>query len=211
MHTRILLLSLSIALSLVAPRIAKAQENRDPDAPRLVTPIGVGLTVGGGLTSFLRQEVRDFTDPGAAWNVRLTLGTSTIWSFEAIASGSMQGVDALGLDDDARLRSMGAEGHLRINFAREGRWQPYGFFGVGWKRYEITDADFNRSNMADQDDIAELPIGGGMALRYRGLILDVNAQLRLAVDSDLVNPVARDGRNTDLHTAGLNLAVGWEL
>src|SRR5688572_18357958 len=99
--------ALIFATALAAvPAAAQAESgNGDSTAPALVTPFGVSAAVGGGFTSFVRNDVRDFTRVGGAWQARLVFGTRYHWGFEASYSGSEQNVEALGLDDSAALRS----------------------------------------------------------------------------------------------------------
>lgn len=180
----------------------------DPNAPSLMMPYGMSLSVGGGFIGFTDDDAQNFTDTGGSWEARFALGTRTMWGAEFAYTGAAQDVDALGLDNDAYLISTGFEALGRFNFLTE-QWQPYVLAGVGYRRYDLTNADFNTSAVNDSDNLFEIPFGGGVSWRYRGLIVDARLMYRLAFDDDLINNTP-DGEESDLHTFETSLRVGWE-
>ena len=79
-------------------------------------------------------------------------------------SGSAHYISALGLDNDAMLVSNGAEGTLRLNIPvidYGSIIEPFGFVGLGWSRYELTQTTYNRSNITTAENVMEVPYGAG--------------------------------------------------
>ena len=93
-------------------------------------------------------------------------------------------MNALGLDPNAVLVSNGVEGDLRLNL---GTWyvQPFVFGGASWVRYDITNENFNTSDVANSDDTFAIPVGGGIAYNYRNFMLDARfTKVGIAVSID---------------------------
>ena len=90
------------------------------------------------------------TGTGGAWDVRLIFGQREVLALETAYVGSAHYISALGLDSDAMLVSNGAEGTLRLNIPvidrRSIMVEPFGFVGLGWSRYELTQTAYNRSS-----------------------------------------------------------------
>jgi len=193
-----------VSLFLV-PAIAQAQEAQ-PE-PRLLTPYGLSLTVGGGVTGFLDQDMQDATDPGGSWEARLAAGTREFIGLEAAYIGSAQPIDALGLDADAVLLGTGLEATARINLVK-GAIQPYVLAGAGWMHYQLTNADTNTSSVEEDDDVLAVPLGVGVGYRYQRLILDARGVFRPVAYSDLI-PTAGD-TETSLHSWTALVRGGFE-
>jgi hypothetical protein len=191
--------------ALLAAGSARAQVESEP---HVQTVVGMSAAVGGGVMGFLDEDTRDFADVGGSWEARLTVGTRTWIGGEIAYIGSAQGIDALGLDTDAILLATGVESVVRVN-AMLAEIQPYALAGVGWKRYDLTRADVNTSDVSDSDDIVEVPLGVGVSYRYRGLVVDARAVARLAFDEELIATPNADTDNT-LHTVEGRIGVGWE-
>jgi hypothetical protein len=83
-----------------------------------ISGIGVGATVCGGLTGFVDQQARAFTDAGPSWEARITVGTRLPIAIEGAYVGLAQNIDALGVDDNALIVGHGAEGAVRLNLTR---------------------------------------------------------------------------------------------
>lgn len=147
---------------------------------------GLSASVGGGVVGFTDEDTRDFADVGGTWEARVAVGTRERVAFEAAYIGGAQGVDALGLDGDAVLLSTGIEGNVRLNLIEEQGFQPYLLAGVGWKRYDVTNADFNTSSLADDDNVVEIPLGVGIGYRYERVIVDVRGMFRPSANEDLI-------------------------
>jgi hypothetical protein len=173
-----------------------------PEEPtRPPSRIGVAAMVGGGVTGFVDEEVRNFTDPGGSWDARLTVGTQSPLALEAAYIGSAQNIDALGLDSDALLLGQGAEGTARLNLGRFAV-QPYLFGGVGWMHYQLERTPSNTSSIRESDDVLNVPFGAGIGFRIaRGVLLDLRATGRAAFDDDLMDvPYANTGKEARLHS-----------
>ena len=60
---------------------------------------GIGVSLGGGVAGFTQDDMRDTTDDGGAWGVRVAFGTRSLFGVEAEYIGSAQNINALGLDN----------------------------------------------------------------------------------------------------------------
>lgn len=169
---------------------------------------GIGVALGGGVEGFTSDTMRDATNDGGGWNVRLALGTRSMLGAEVAYVGSAQSIDALGLDSSALLVGNGAEANLRFNFTQDSNLQPFAIAGVGWRRYDLTNEDFNTSDVNDSDDVLEVPVGVGMAWKYRGLLLDARGVFTIADQADLIP--TNDGEDTaEMHRWGVNANLGY--
>jgi hypothetical protein len=173
--------------------------------------IGVGATVGGGVTGFVDEKARAFTGTGGSWEARVSAGTRSYLAFEAAYIGSAQNISALGLGSNARLIGNGAEGDVRINLTRQ-MVQPYVFGGLGWDRYQLSMSGSNTSSLRDQDDVMTVPFGAGLSVRAgKGFLFDVRATGRAAYYDDLMDgPYAASGQDAKLHSWNLGARLGWE-
>ena len=181
---------------------AYADEPRDRNEPRLLTPYGMSAEIGGGVLGFTSSKATDVTQVGGSWTARLVIGTRSHVGVEAAYIGSAQGMNTLGLSDSAYLMSQGAEGALRLN-ALTGAWQPYAVAGAAWRHYSIQNSSFNTSDVKSSDDVAEVPVGLGVAYRYRGVVADLRVQLRPSFNSSLIG-------DTNLTTWNAGAKIGWE-
>lgn len=158
----------------------------------LTTPMGMSISLGGGLAGFVDDDFRDVTDLGGGWDLRLVTGTRMPVALELAYFGSAQNIEALGLDDDAVLLSNGGEAALRLNFANFADTEMYGFQpyvmgGAALRRYSIVNESFNTSNINSNDTIFEVPVGGGLSFRAAQVILDVRGSYRFSFDEDIID------------------------
>lgn len=178
-----------------------------------LTRVGVGTSIGGGVEGFTDDRLAETAGTGAAWNLRVTVGTRLPFALEAAYDGSAQTVTARQLDRTALLISTGLEAGVRFNLRAGGLVSPYVATGVGWRRYDLPGFAADANGMADHDDVLELPVGVGLAFRLGGTTLDARAQYRFASGSDL----ARDGAmamgddHLDLNRWGVSANLGVEL
>lgn len=201
-----LVLAAAVAL-LLATAPALAQE--DPSAPDLITPVGISVSLGGGVAGFVDEDMRDFADVGGAWGVRAVIGTREMVAFEVGYTGFAGSIDALGLDEDALLLGTSLEGAARLNFLDD-EWQPYVIAGIGWRRYDLTRVDVNTSSVAEDDNVLEVPLGAGISYRYAGLVVDARAIVRATFDEDMVaTPNATDDTASMDNWEG-SVNFGWE-
>lgn len=181
-----------------------AADAAQPRRPTLVTPIGMSATLGGGLTGFTASRAREFSDVGGGWNARLVVGTRSMIAGEVAYIGSVQDINAIGLDPGAQLLANGGEVLGRVNFL-PGMFQPYVLAGAGYVNYNVVNNDFNTSSINNSDNLVQFPIGAGMAFRYEGLVVDARGTFRPTVEGDLF----ANGEN-GMQSWGTNLSAGFE-
>jgi opacity protein-like surface antigen len=179
-----------------------------PTASAVPSGIGFGLMIGGGLTGFTAERVRDATELGGGWNAELIVGTRSPIAFEAAYIGTANQLDALGLDGDAVLLGTGLSGVARVNFTMNTPVQPYVLAGAGWKRYDVTNENFNTTSVNDSDDVLEIPLGAGLSFRQNQFIIDARGLWRAAVDSDLI--AGLDEEEGALHNWTARVNLGFE-
>jgi hypothetical protein len=137
---------------------------------------GFALLVGGGFTDFTQNNARALTNGGGSWDARIIAGTHSFVGFEAAYVGTAANIVSLGSTNNT-LVSNGLEGALRLNVPiRLGMFsmiEPYGFGGVGWSVYHVTN---NRPAVTDfstnSDDVMTVPVGGGIAYTYKAFTVD---------------------------------------
>jgi hypothetical protein len=208
---------LSVAGVVAIAGSAYAQEPVDIEPGDLYLPerAGIDLTIGGGISGFTSDTLRDTTTDGGSWAARLALGTNTPLSIEASYIGSAQPIDALPIEDDAVLVSNGVQGALRLNAQSGTGVDPFVFGGIAWRRYEIVNEDVDTAVLDESDDVIEFPLGVGLTAREGAFVLDVRGEFRYATEDDMMRKVetfARgDSGDADMHTWGVNLSIGYAL
>jgi len=167
---------------------------------------GIAISAGGGVAGFTDGDLRDTTNDGGSWGVRATFGTRSWIGVEAEYIGSAQSIDALGLDNDTTLIGNGVQGVGRINLI-DSNVQPFLFGGLAWRHYGLSYDGVNTSDVHDDDDVLEVPMGAGIAWKYRGLLLDARGEFRYATYEDMVPDV--QGGDLSMHRYGFNANVGY--
>lgn len=176
---------------------------------------GIAIAAGGGVSAFTSETLRETTDAGGGWDVRLSVGTRSPIAFEGSYIGSAQAINALGLDNDALLVGNGVQGAIRVNATLDLPVQPFAFAGAAWRHYELS-TDTNTSDVNDSDDVLEIPVGVGLAGKVSGLILDVRGELRASAFEDMVPERFDDNIEIDedssagMHRWGVNATLGYE-
>jgi hypothetical protein len=179
---------------------------------------GIAIAAGAGAGGFTSDSLRGSTNLGGDWDVRLTFGTRSPLAFEASYIGSAQRLTALGLDNNATLVGNGVQGALRLNGTIDLPVQPFIFGGAAWRRYDVTNSAANTSDVADKDDVLELPVGAGLAGKFRGLIVDARGEFRYTTNADLIRtgnanePIVGYSNSEfgTMHRWGVNANVGYE-
>ena len=193
----------------VAPRqIADSERGRIYRSS--VSPRGGGFFVGGGFEDFANDSLRSMTGGGGYWSARIVGGMRQIIGMEAAYVGNARTIDALGLNGNARLISNGLEGALRLNIPivspnQMSLVEPFGFVGLGWAHYNLTNANVNVSNVASSDDIMTMPFGGGLAFGYGGFMADARFTYRKTYYNNLVT----GGGDLDSWGAGGQIGFGF--
>jgi hypothetical protein len=146
-------------------------------------PSGTGseVALGGGMTSFTGGTAQGMAQSGASWDLRLIAGTRSITGIEAAYIGTAQKLQVSGLDPDASLIGNGVEGALRINVpvvTEDGLFEPFAFGGVGWTRFDVINDTYNHSAVKEKDNIMTVPVGAGLAMSYRGFMVDARYTYR---------------------------------
>ena len=177
---------------------------------------GFAVSAGGGVSDFTSETARGATNTGGGWDVRATIGTRAVIAGELSYLGSAQSINALGLDDSALLLGNGAQADVRLNLTTKNVFQPFFFAGVAWRHYSLQNVDTNTSDVNDSDDVLEIPVGAGIAYRYRGFILDARGEFRPSTNGDLMPSLTQPGPFTtdsraSLDRWGVTANVGIEL
>jgi hypothetical protein len=167
---------------------------------------GIAVALGGGVSGFTSETMRDTTQDGGDWGVRVSVGTRSRLGLEAQYLGSAQSIDALGIENDAKLVGNGVQAGLRYNVL-DYNIQPFVFGGVAWRHYRLMDEGINTSSVSDRDDVLEIPIGVGLAWKYRGVMFDVRGEFRYAALEDMVPRL--DGDAAAMHRYGALADVGF--
>ncbi len=179
---------------------------------RLVSRIGIGVSLDGGVGGFTDGDVSDtlLNRGQGVWGLRMTLGSHTPLGLDIGYVGTINSIDSLA-DSDADLVGTAVEAAVRWNILPHFQWCPYIFGGAGWQHYDIANATFSRADegIEDSDDLAIFPMGAGISYRDRsGLTVDLRGTFRLAQSSGLI--LAPSGDEVDLHTWGANASLGYE-
>ena len=172
-----------------------------------VAQIGGGLLIGGGVEDFTDSSVRSVTSVGGSWTARVVAGTRQLVGLEAAYVGAARSLNALGVDSNAALVANGIEGAVRVNvpvlLPRAQLLEPFGFVGLGWSHYQVTNTQVNTSDVARNDDIMALPIGGGLEYAIGRFMADA----RFTYRSTYYNDLMRTGGN--LNNWGVSGQVGF--
>lgn len=179
----------------------------------LVMPYGLSVSAGGGVLGFVDSDTRDIASAGTAWDVRVMLGTRRPIAVEAAYFGASQGVDVVGLNENASLLATGLEANLRVNILQRGRLQPYLLSGVGWTRYSLRNVTTNTSSIKDSESMVHVPFAVGVGFRAtRSFLVDLRGTVRAAFRDELQRPMPNgmDVPHADLSTWAVTARLGWE-
>jgi hypothetical protein len=188
-----------------APGLAGADGWRGSGSSNLRTPYGAYVLLGGGVTDFTEDAVKDRFDAGGSWDLRLGLGSRFYLGGEVAYVGSIRSsADGSGSD----LLSNGGEAVLRVQYPyATGSWlvEPFVFGGIGWNRVSLEDAP---PGLEDSDDVGVVPFGAGVTLGNGRLLLDARFTYRTSFDEDLALAVGEGPAN--LEQWGVTAAIGYE-
>jgi len=137
--------------------------------------LGMSAEIGGGTGGFLDSGNAAATTAQGNWTGRLIFGTRSHLGVEAAYVGQAQplvGYNFVG--GIPRLLGNGVEGALRLNVLT-GALQPYATAGIGWTHYNIIgvpNGSLATSDVNEYADVAQIPLGVGLAFKPGGFILD---------------------------------------
>jgi hypothetical protein len=182
--------------------------------PGLASGIGVGFTVGGGVTGFTDRTMRETvsSNVGGLWDARASFGTHTPIGLDVSYLGSAAKVNTIAGAPNGTLVGTTVEAAVRYNILPHAVLNPYLFAGAGWQRYDVTDIRFAQSDtgMKTHDDVAEFPMGAGLGIRDAGgFNFDLRGTFRATTDSTLLLDGAT-GKYADLHAWEASAALGYE-
>lgn len=181
--------------------------------PRMLSGIGIGISLGGGATGFTDEAMRDAVSDGVGgvWNVRVSIGTHIPLGIDVTYLGSAAELQTLADADNGELIGTTFEAALRYNILPLADGTPYVFAGAGWQRYDVRDPKFAQADtgLRGSDDVAQFPMGAGVAYRDRsGWVGDVRGTFRATTDSSLLTQP--DGDRARLHSWEASAAFGYE-
>ena len=97
-----------------------------------------------------------------------------------------------------------------MDFTRA-RIQPYVFGGAGWTHYQLNNTPTLTTDVAANDDVGTVPLGGGISARLgRGFLVDVRGTYRATFNEDLLNAAMVNGESSSLQTWNVGGRVGFE-
>jgi len=188
----------------VQPAPAPVQDNRYVErtyGPQHYAPaVGAGILVGGGFQDFVGNGIKNVTGDGGYWTARVVAGTREYLGMEAAYVGDARSISGLGFNSDSRLISNGVEGNLRVNIPvvfsnGAALLEPFGFGGVGWAHYQITNNNATLSSFTSSDDVLTVPYGGGLEFAYRGFMADARFTYRQTFFNNLTSTVGGNLNN----------------
>jgi len=207
-------LTLLAALAAFAPALAAAQSpsqspvqspSQSPVQSNLLTPFGEYFLAGGGVSDYTHSAVKDVTDIGGTWDLRLGFGSRFFVGGEVGYVGSARDANAIGTN----LTANGLEGVVRVQYPYTlGNWmlEPFAFGGIGWQHFEISD----RTAVAldKSDDTFTVPFGGGLTVAYNHFLVDTRFTYRQTVNASLIQK--DNGGKADLSSWAVTASVGYE-
>jgi len=111
------------------------------------------------------------------------------------------------LQSSALLVGNGVEGNVRLNvpvvMRRSQLLEPFAYGGLGWSRYQVTNTNTVTSDLARDDDIMAVPVGGGLEYAIGRFMADARFNYRATYYNDLM----RSGGN--LNSWGFSTQVGF--
>src|SRR5450432_1239232 len=170
---------------------------------------GTAVMLGGGYEDFTYSNVKAMTGGGGSWDARVAAGTRRFIGFEAAYVGAAHSIETLGLATNTNLVSNGVEGALRVNvplIQGMSLVEPFGFIGLGWQHYSLTNASSNTSALTASDDVMSMPYGGGLEVAMGAVLLDARFTYRQTYMNDLLRAT---GGKLNTWGVGGNLGVAF--
>jgi hypothetical protein len=170
---------------------------------------GFAISAGGGASQFVGTTMRNVTGTAGDWTVRATLGTRSFVAGEVSYIGSAQSISTLGLPSNANLIGNGAQLALRLNGTVDYGVQPFAYGGAAWRHYSLTNSSPNLSDVRNNTNALEVPLGIGIAGYWNGLMLDARGEYRFGwTDNNIIPTSTGDSPNMSRWEATGN--IGYE-
>jgi opacity protein-like surface antigen len=178
--------------------------------PSLLTGIGVGIIVGGGISGFQDQSLRDAMADKVqgTWNGLVSIGTHIPLGIDLSYVGTADDVRQFRGQSNGTLIGTAVEGALRLNLVPHYAVNPYIFGGVGWQHYDVHNMAFATADtgMMGSDDEVEFPVGAGISFRdVSGWLLDLRGSYHAFPTSTLVRETNGGFADNNYWTASANL------
>jgi hypothetical protein len=168
--------------------------------------LGMSAEIGGGTGGFLDRNAAAATTAQGNWTGRLIFGTRSHLGVEAAYIGGLQTLVGNNFSGATpRLLGNGVEGALRLNLLT-GVLQPYATAGVGWTHYNIVGVNggsLATSDINDRADVAQIPLGVGLAFKPGGFIVDTRLAFHPAFGGNIFG-------NSNMSTWDLGARLGFE-
>ncbi|MGE0867935.1 MAG: outer membrane protein [Kofleriaceae bacterium] len=169
--------------------------------------------IGIGFMELTGGTADDAVDVGLAYEVRGGYRMSDLLVLEGAYIGSSQSISALGLDNDATLRSNGVEAIARLDLDRWVhtdvgglRIAPFGIAGLSFQRFSLANEGLNTSAVADGDNVYGIPLGAGVGATLGRFDADARFTWRTTYDEDLFREPGT-GSNLDASLSHWSLTV----
>ena len=107
----------------------------------------------------------------------------------------------------------GFDGLIRLNvpvtFAKT-IVEPYAFGGAGWTNFHLMNVTTNTSDVANNDNVMDVPVGGGLQIGYAGVTLDGRVTYRQTFFADLLGHTSTSFASNSLNNWGAGATIGFE-
>lgn len=181
----------------------------------LSTGIGVSTLIGGGVSGFTSQAMRDTVSStvSGAWTGRVTIGSHIPIGLDINYLGTAATINSLVSNNSSTLIGTTVEAAVRWNILPHAAVTPYIFGGVGWQRYDVTGSSitFADSGINSSTNSLEIPAGAGFSFRDpSGLVFDIRGTYRDVQSPGLVLSGPQSSTYLPLHTWEADAAIGYE-
>lgn len=173
--------------------------------PSIYERWGIAVALGGGPEGFV-SRTNTGTHTGGGWDVRATIGTKSLFGFEASYIGSAQSIDALGLSSNAVLVGNGVQGALRLNLTGQSDLGVFLLGGMAWRHYDLTNTDTTTADVQASDDVLEVPVGIGVQYAYRRILFDARADYRFTQYGNMMATAS----SSDMNRWGVQGNIGYQ-
>jgi hypothetical protein len=214
MRTRGCTVVLLVGLLGLSARAGAEDPPEDASRLELLTPHGLGLTLGAGATGFLGQEARTLAGGdrvGFYADLRLAYGTRSRFAGEVAFTRAGRPPP---LEDRRRgvnaIYGHGFECLLRVNHPMHRGplfYSPFAVAGLGWTDYRPGDDREPTTRARRLDRVGMVPLGLGLAASYRVLYGEARLMYRPTFREDALGTSAGHGPSMQAWFAGVAAGV----